>query len=88
MRISSEFPWPETCTGAISWCSTSAPARASSLIVSWTRSSFPGTAFAEMMTVSPRSTSTVGWSWYAIRVSADIGSPWLPVQRTSTLSGA
>ena len=66
MRISSEFPWPETCTGAISWCSTSAPARASWLIVSCTRSSFPGTAFAEMITVSPRSTSTVGWSWYAI----------------------
>ena len=43
MRISSELPCPETCTGAISWCSTSAPAFASRLIVSWTRSSFPGT---------------------------------------------
>ena len=29
---------------------------ASRLIVSWTRSSFPGTGFAEMITVSPRST--------------------------------
>ena len=42
----------------------------------------PGTGFADRMTVSPRSTETAGWSWYAIRVSADIGSPWLPVQRT------
>ena len=32
------------------------------LIVSCTRSSIRGTAFAEMITVSPRSTSTVGWS--------------------------
>ena len=42
MRISSEQAWPETCTGAISWCSTSAPAFASRLIESWTRSSLPG----------------------------------------------
>ena len=62
VRISSEQAWPETCTGAISWCSTSAPSRASRLIESWTRSSFPGTGFAEMITVSPRSTSTFGWS--------------------------
>ncbi len=47
------MPWPETWTGAFSWCSTSAPAFASWLIASWTRSSLPGTGFAEMITVSP-----------------------------------
>ena len=87
VRISSEHACPETWTGAISWCSTSAPWRASRLIESCTRSSFPGTGFAEMITVSPRSTETFGWSPYAIRVSADIGSPWLPVHSTSTRSG-
>ena len=61
---------------------------ASRLIVSCTRSSFPGTGFAERITVSPRSTLTDGWSLYAIRVSADIGSPWLPVQRTIASCGA
>ena len=30
---------------------------------------------------------TAGWSLYAIRVSADIGSPWLPVQRISCSCG-
>jgi hypothetical protein len=62
VRSSSWQAWPETCTGAISSCSTSAPARASWLIESWTRSSFPGTGFAEMITVSPGSTESVGWS--------------------------
>ena len=62
VRSSSEQAWPETCTGAISSWSTSAPRRASRLIESWTRSSLPGTGFAEMITVSPRSTSTFWWS--------------------------
>ena len=56
--------------------------------MSCTRSSFPGTGRAEMITVSPRSTETDWWSRYAIRVSADIGSPWLPVQRISTSCGS
>ena len=47
---------PETWTSAFSSCSTSAPRRVSWLIESWTRSSFPGTGRAEMITVSPRST--------------------------------
>ncbi len=62
VRISSEQAWPDTWTGAISWCSTSAPICASRLIESWTRSSFPGTGLAEMMTVSPRSIEIDGWS--------------------------
>ena len=36
--------------------------------------------------MSPLSTVTFGWSPYAMRVRADMGSPWLPVQRMSTLS--
>ena len=60
MRSSSARPWPETCTGALSSCSTSAPDRARRLIASWTRSSFPGIGFAEMITVSPASTVTCG----------------------------
>ena len=62
VRSSSWQAWPETCTGAISSCSTSAPARASWLMESWTRSSFPGTGFAEITTVSPGSTETALWS--------------------------
>ena len=87
VRISSEHAWPDTCTIAISSCSTSAPSRASRLIESWTCSSLPGTGLAEMITVSPRSTSTFWWSPYAIRVSADMGSPWLPVQSSMTRFG-
>jgi hypothetical protein len=62
VRSSSEQACPDTCTGAISWCRTSAPSCARRLIESWTRSSFPGTGFAEMITVSPRSTTTFWWS--------------------------
>ena len=62
VRSSSARPWPETWTGAFSSCSTSAPRFVSWLIASCTRSSFPGTGRAEMITVSPRSTFTVGWS--------------------------
>ncbi len=58
VRSSSARPCPETCTGALSSCSTSAPDFASRLIASWTRSSLPGIGFAEMITVSPRSTLT------------------------------
>ncbi len=63
VRISSCIACPETCTAAFSSCSTSAPALESWLIVSCTRSSFPGTGRADRITVSPRSTVTVLWSW-------------------------
>ena len=62
VRSSSTFPWPETWTSAFSSWSTSAPFFVRRLIASWTRSSFPGIGFAEMITVSPRSTFTAGWS--------------------------
>ena len=63
VRSSSALACPDTWTAAFSSCSTSAPLRVSRLIESCTRSSFPGTARAEMITVSPRSTCTAGWSW-------------------------
>ena len=50
---SSAAPWPDTCTGAVSWCSTVAPARQSWFMVSCTASSLPGTGLADMITVSP-----------------------------------
>ena len=83
VRSSSARAWPETWTSAFSSCSTSAPRRVSWLIVSCTRSSFPGTGRAERITVSPRSTLIAGWSLYAMRVSADSGSPCEPVHSTS-----
>ncbi|MNP62731.1 hypothetical protein D3C76_1580450 [compost metagenome] len=41
-----------------------------------------------MMTVSPGRISTLRWVERAIRVKADIGSPWLPVHRMTTRSAA
>ena len=41
----------------------------------------------EMMTVSPGTISTSRCEENAMRVSADIGSPWLPVEMTTTRSG-
>ena len=48
--------------------------------------SFPGTALAEMITVSPGTMEIFRWSDRAILVSADMGSPWLPVVRITTWS--
>ena len=47
-------------------------------IVSFTARSLPGIAVAEKITVSPSCRSTFGWSPWAIRRSADSGSPWIP----------
>ena len=49
--------------------------------------SLPGIALAEMTTVSPSCSSTCGWSLNAMRVSAESGSPWLPVERMRISSG-
>ena len=47
-------------------------------IVSFTARSFPGIAVAEKITVSPSCRSTFGWSPWAIRRSAESGSPCDP----------
>ena len=39
------------------------------------------------MTVSPSSIRTKWWLRWAIRDSADIGSPWLPVEISTCRSG-
>ncbi len=49
--------------------------------------SLPGTGVAEMMTVSPCSRSMVLCSPFAMRASAESGSPWLPVHMMTTCSG-
>jgi hypothetical protein len=55
-------------------------------IVSFTARSFPGIGVAEKITVSPLCSSTWGWSACAMRRSADSGSPWLPVEITTSFS--
>ena len=49
--------------------------------------SFPGIGLAEMITVSPGTISICLCVATAIRVNADIGSPWLPVVITTSCSG-
>ena len=56
-------------------------------MVAVTLRSLPGIALAEMTTVSPSCSSTCGWSLKAMRVSAESGSPWLPVERMRISSG-
>ena len=55
-------------------------------IVSLTARSLPGTGVAEKTTVSPECSSTSRWSLLAIRRRAESGSPWLPVEITTTFS--
>ena len=50
------------------------------------RCSLPGMMREEKITASPGSSSTCGCSSRAMRASAARGSPWLPVQISSTLS--
>jgi hypothetical protein len=54
-------------------------------IVSFTARSLPGIGVAEKITVSPPWSETWGWSPCAIRRSAESGSPWLPVEITTSL---
>jgi hypothetical protein len=70
---------PRTCTSAMRLYSTFAPSLNRLSTVRCTSASFPGTADADRITVSPSTIFTCGWSWFAMRVSAEVGSPWLPV---------
>ena len=49
--------------------------------------SLPGMAREEKITRSPRENVTSGCWSSAMRASAARGSPWLPVQSATTLSG-
>ena len=52
----------------------------------YTADSLPGISEEARMTVSP-SAIRIGWSRAAIRDSADMGSPWDPVQTRTTSPG-
>ena len=54
-------------------------------IVSLTARSLPGIGVAENTTVSPSWSATWGWSPWAMRRRAESGSPWLPVEITTSL---
>ena len=49
--------------------------------------SLPGMGREEKITRSPCDSATSGCSSWAMRASAARGSPWLPVQSATTLSG-
>ena len=51
-----------------------------------TARSLPGIGVAEKITVSLEWSCTSRWSLWAIRLSAESGSPWLPVEMTTTFS--
>jgi hypothetical protein len=84
--ISSCQPWPEAWIGASFAVITEAPIWKMRSTVSLTARSLPGIGVAEKITVSPEWSSTSRWSLWAIRRSAESGSPWLPVEMTTTFS--
>ncbi len=84
-------PWqacPLTCTGAFPEWITSAPRRCSWSITRPTDHSLPGIGCALIMTTSSGSIWTRLFSPVAMSESADIGSPWEPVEITHTRPGS
>ncbi len=89
MNLSSSCDaWPDTCTGALPPCTTSAPAWYSELMTRVTLVSLPGIACAEMTTTSSSLILTHLCSCAAMSESALIGSPCEPVQMMHTSPGA
>ena len=82
--ISSCLAWPVACTSSRPECTTLAPRRTSPSITFVTLISLPGIGCELRITVSPAPISSQRFSRLAIRVRADIGSPWLPVEITQT----
>ena len=78
--------WPDTCTGELPPCSTSAPARCSESMMRVTLVSLPGIACAEITTTSSLLIFTCLCSCAAISDSALIGSPCDPVQMMHDLT--
>ena len=88
-RIASS-PWracPLSCTCATPAWMTSAPRRASPSITFATAHSLPGMACELSTTTSPSSMRSHRLSPEAICASADIGSPWEPVEITQISPG-
>ncbi len=79
---------PETCTGEVRSCTTSAPARYSESMTRDTFDSLPGIACAQITTTSSSETFTYLCSCAAISDSALIGSPCEPVQMMQISPGA
>jgi hypothetical protein len=84
---SSAAAWPDTCTGLIGTWNTSAPVRYSPSRVRWIAVSFPGITEDERITVSVGSRWTHLCSFAAMSDRAEKGSPWEPVQHTTTSCG-
>ena len=82
--ISSCFAWPVAWTSSRPECTTFAPSRMRPSITFVTLISLPGIGWELRMTVSPSPISSQRFSRLAIRVRADIGSPWLPVEMMHT----
>ena len=85
---SSPAAWPETCTGAAGTWNTSAPVRYSPSTVRWIAVSFPGITEEDRTTASPGTRWMYLCSCAAISDSADSGSPWDPVQQTTSREGS
>ena len=84
--ISSAYPWPEAWIGVSRAVTTVQPMRNSRSIVSLIARSLPGIGVALKTTVSPSCSSTAGWSLWAIRRSAEPGSPCDPVDMITSFS--
>ena len=83
-------PWracPLTWTASAPECTTSAPRRCRSSITWPTDHSLPGMGWALMITTSSSPMRSHLFSPVAISDSADIGSPWEPVEITHTSPG-
>ncbi len=80
--------WPDTCTGELPPCNTSAPARCNESMMRFTFVSLPGIACAEITTTSSLLIFRYLCSCAAMSESALIGSPCEPVQITHTSPGA
>ncbi len=67
---------------------TLAPSPVSPLMTRKTEFSLPGIRLEASTTVSPGSIAIRSWLRAAIRDSADIGSPWEPVEMMTTWLGS
>ncbi len=87
MSLSSSWePWPETCTRALLLSKMVQPTLERELMMDWTPFSLPGMGVALMITVSLSVMVRERCSPLAMRARAERGSPWEPVQSTTTFS--
>src|SRR4029079_5400842 len=87
-RSSSCAAWPLAWTGSDGMWNTFAPLRYSASTTRWIAGSLPGIKLEDRTTVSPSARLTHLCARAAIRLSAEYGSPWLPVQMITTRPGS